>query len=362
MQQHEDIRRMRRIEELIELNKKQSLLYGSPALTARRDAHRIDHKTEIGGTVCMDGRANIQQYTELPIGIFQTFDNVGGKFELGWPLFQDKINEWRAYATKMRRPCLMLTTYHFSRGDGHRGCAGFEYDTGSAVIASRKLRAEFMEDFGQSEWFYTIQCGLETDLEALVLHGNTGDPIDLSTLEEASSPDALFVMIRTLYPDMSESMARDLLPLVEGNIRHINDIRQQERKPVDIQHKEWIIAYGRGFEWISEINMALTVGPFDPNVQGPLITAGKVALDNLKSGRIPATGAGDIVFLTSVPYFEQTGSKPKNAARKARFFARQGYEILQSAPELKELLPRMERLTVTVDQNTRLMNVLERSV
>ena len=78
---------------------------------------------------------------------------------------------------------LMLITYHFSRGDAHRSCAGFAYRTADAVAHVQGVKAQLEHVFGRRHGsVYPLVCGFETDEDALILHGAGGGTLDLSTL------------------------------------------------------------------------------------------------------------------------------------------------------------------------------------
>jgi hypothetical protein len=68
--------------------------------------------------------------------------------------------------------CLPLVTYHFSKGDPHRGCAGHGYDTAAARAGAYSLVEQIERVFGGNHaCVYPIVVGIETDEDSLVLHG-----------------------------------------------------------------------------------------------------------------------------------------------------------------------------------------------
>ncbi len=83
---------------LLDHNREQSAEYCSPDADLWRRKYRIEHPTEIGALKCMDGRLNLAVITQTPPGIIQPFRNLGGQFCLGWPFFQEVIDEWVNYA------------------------------------------------------------------------------------------------------------------------------------------------------------------------------------------------------------------------------------------------------------------------
>lgn len=66
------------------------------------------------------------------MGIMQPYRNLGGRFDLGWPHLCEVLSEHVTSVVREGRRMLMMSSYHFSKGDPHRGCAGFNYDTEAA--------------------------------------------------------------------------------------------------------------------------------------------------------------------------------------------------------------------------------------
>ena len=67
----------------------------------------------------------------------------------------------------------------------------------------------------------------------------------------------------TLFPDMPEQIRQDILPLLLGNMAHVAQIRQTQRA-LNIEHREWMICLGRGFDFMHTPNLALIIGPYSP--------------------------------------------------------------------------------------------------
>ncbi len=341
------------IDRLLKLNLQHSLEY--KALTMERRRYRAEHPTEIAALMCMDGRLNLPVMTKTSLGVIQTFRNLGGKFDIGWPLFQSKFDGWVQYAISRGRSCIILVTYHYARGDVHRGCKGFAYDTSAAREASFKLKEKFDSIYGKGA-VTPIVCGIETDLDALILHGeDDGVSIDLSNVKETTDFE-LIELLRSIYPTMPESFAGDLLPLVRGNILHIAELRAMNRPIEEVEHKEWVLAVGRGFDWMRMVNTAFIVGPFDPNLSGAIGTAAKLLEANINEGRIdPKDG---IVLLTSSAYRDVTGPEHHLVREKSAYLSKFALDVLKR--EAPTLLPYLQVLTGITDLNTREFEVTGR--
>lgn len=317
-------------------NEEQSAAFRSAAARLARTRYRAEHPTEIAAWKCMDGRLNLAVYTKTPPGIIQPFRNIGGRFDLGWPFFAEVIKGWVNYALGRGRRALVLVTYHFSKGDHHRGCAGWKYDTGAAHAAAEKLAEQTTHVFGKSpRMVYPVVIGLETDEEALVLHGVKDGTLNIA---ELTTIEGLEEKVRDLYPDMDLQMVKDFLPLLEGNWEHIREIRASNRPPVELEHREQIIAVGRGFDWLHMPNKALIIGPYSHEWPSAVATAGKIIMGNLNDGRVPKEEG--VLLLISALSRDEEGSFGWNmATEKAKYLQRVAETVLATeVPELKDSL------------------------
>ncbi|NBV77325.1 hypothetical protein EBR66_04140 [bacterium] len=339
---------------ILNRNEEQSAAFRSAAARLARVRYRAEHPTEIAAWKCMDGRLNLSVYTKTPPGIIQPFRNIGGKFDLGWPFFQEVIKEYVKYATHHGRRVLVLVTYHFSKGDHHRGCAGWKYDTGAAHAAADMLAVQAGSVFGTSPRIvYPIVVGIETDEEGLVLHGTDGKTLDLESLKTA---EHIETSIRDLYPDMDPQMVTDLVPLLRGNLEHVSEVRASHRPPIDLEHREQIIAVGRGFDWLHMPNKALIIGPFSHEWPDAVATAGKIILGNLDANRVPKHEG--VLLLVSALSRDEEGSFGWNmATEKAKYLERVSRAILaERVPELSENL---QVLSGVVSGHTRKLHALQ---
>ncbi len=343
---------MKGVENLLELNRKHSEEFMSASVESARRLYRAVHPTEVAAFKCMDGRIHLPYMTGTPLGIISPWRNIGGRFDTGWGLFGSELREWQEYAIRRGRHGLCLVTYHFSVGDTHRGCKGFNYDVEESKRFTADLVSQFNRVLGQSA-FYTVHVGVETDEDALILHGERGGVVQVVDLLDHAEP-SLEKILADLYPSMAAEIRRDFLPLVMGNIRHIKQIKASQRPVTEIEHKESILAFGRGFDWLHVANRALIVGPFDPEFADVVATAGGIILDNLKAGQIQAD---EIVLLISSP-FRDAGSERRYMVEKTRYLQAAALASLSSRPELQELLPHLQILTGVVNMHDRRLQVL----
>ncbi|MFA5155015.1 MAG: hypothetical protein WC453_01130 [Patescibacteria group bacterium] len=337
-----------KIEWLLDLNKQHSdeFVRTRPS----RQLYRVNHPTEIAAFKCMDGRIHIPLVTHTPLGILRPYRNIGGYFDLGWPLLGEDVKNWVDYGISKGRKSLIIVTYHYSKGDGHRGCAGFHYDRDAAFDFTVKFHNQVNRFFGHNnQVVFPIVMGLETDTDSLVFHPQDpkGSNIVYCSEKMSDKSDYLSGVINELYPDMDSVVRQDIIPLIHGNINHIREVRESNRDLTEMQHNEWVLGVGRGFDWLHEPNTALLVGPFDPDLSKPIITAISIIADNMKSGRISDDG---FLVLSSAP-FKQKGVDENRAKEKANFFRSYIKKIL--ADNYPDLLGKAKFIAVTVDEHTR---------
>ena len=313
-----------------------SIGFQSPESFLSRSRYIAQHPTAVFAFNCMDGRINISVATGTPPGIIVPFRNLGGRFDLGWPHFGEVLSEHVRNMVGQGRRTLVLITYHYSKGDSHRGCAGFNYDTDAARTHAFEIKRQVEAVFGDGhDTVYPLVCGFETDEDALVLHVSGGDTLDLSTVSSASH-DTLSALLARLYPGMPDQMRQDLLPLVQGNIAHISKIRRSNRE-LDTEHHEWIIGIGRGFDWLRAPNLALLIGPYSPDLAEPIRKAAGIIGANMQTRRIPDDG----FLLLAESLYHEIGIDRARAELKSAFLAEFAAGIIQAEfPNLTRIKPR----------------------
>ena len=321
-----------RIEWLFQIARDHSARFSSPEAYLARQRYQARHPTAIIVFKCMDGRINIPIATRIPKGIIQPFRNLGGMFDMGWPHLGEVISHSVLDVARQGRRVLMLITYHFSKGCPERGCAGFDYDTGAAQRHTETIRQQMEHVFGLDHaTVYPLVCGFETDEDALILHGQDGQQLNVAELAEGDL-DGLAHRLCELYPDMHRQMRDDLIPLIKGNFEHVAEVRTTERE-LNIEHREWIICVGRGFDFLHMPNLALIIGPYSPNLADPVRKAAGIIRANMEAGRIPDDG---FLLLASSPY-QHIGVDRARTELKARFLSQFSAEVIRQAqPELAE--------------------------
>lgn len=303
-----------RIDWLFDIAARYSAAFSSPEAYLARKRYLAEHPTDIMVMKCMDGRINIPIATNTPKGIIQPVRNLGGMFNLGWPHLGEMVANHVQNVVSHGRRMLNIITYHYSKGDPQRGCAGFNYDTDAARAHTYEIRAQVEHVFGLGHaTVYPLVCGFETDEDALVLHGSNGDTLNVAELG-AQDRDSLHLRLASLFPDMPRQMREDMLPLILGNIDHIAEVRQTKRE-LDIEHREWMICIGRGFDFLHMPNLALIIGPYSPDLADPIRKAAGIIQSNMQAGRIPDDG---FLLLASAPY-DEIGVDRARAELKARF-------------------------------------------
>jgi hypothetical protein len=335
-----------RIDWLFDLARRHAIEYSSPEAYLARRRYLAEHPTAILVLKCMDGRINIPIATNTPKGIIQPFRNLGGMFNLGWPHLGEVLAHEVQGVVSAGRRALVFITYHYSKGDPHRGCAGFNYDTAAAYAHTREIRAEVEHTFGVGHGtVYPLVCGFETDEDALILHGSGGATLNVAELSRADSA-SLGPRLAALFPDMPEQVRADLIPLILGNIEHIAEVRGASRE-LDIEHREWIICVGRGFDFLHMPNLALIIGPYSPDLADPIRKAAGIIRSNMTAGRIRGDG---FLLLASSPYAD-IGVDRARAELKARFLSRFAADVVRGVDP--DLAARMHVRTAVLNWRSR---------
>jgi hypothetical protein len=344
-----------RIDWLLALADRHGKTFRSPEAWLARERYLAEHPTAIAVLKCMDGRINIPVATNTPPGILMPFRNLGGMFDLGWPHLGEVLAHHVLRMTSSGRRVLMLITYHWSKGNPLRGCAGFNFDTAAAIAHTLEIRRQVEHIFGSGHnTVYPLVCGFETDDEALMIHGSDSGVLDLGGIA-ARDTTTLEPRLSALLPDMPRQMRADLLPLLRGNLEHISQIRDQARRHermLDVEHREWMICLGRGFDFLHTPNIALIIGPYSPDLADPLRKAAGIIDDNMKTGRIPDDG---FLLLASVPY-DEIGVDRARAELKSHFLSRFAAEVLRS--EFGTLAAKMYKHTAVLDWRSRSLELL----
>jgi hypothetical protein len=340
-----------RVAWLFDLVRQHGRTYAAPEAWLDRQRYQALHPTAVMVMKCMDGRINIPIATGTPRGIIQPFRNLGGMFHLGWPHLGELVQSAVDREVRQGKQVLMLITYHYAEGDPRRGCAGFHFRTADARAHAFGLREEFSTLFGrQHQTVYPLVCGFETDEEALVLHGADGAELNMAEVDERALPE-LPARLRQLWPDMPQRVQQDLLPMLRGNAAHIAALRQTERS-LHIDHREWIIFVGRGFDWLHLPNQALIIGPYSPDLDHPIRQAAGIIRANMLAGRIPDDG---FLLMSSVPY-EDIGVDHARAALKSRFLARFAADVIRR--EFADLGPKMSVRESVLNWHQRALELL----
>lgn len=340
-----------RIDALFALSRQHAEHFYSAGAWLSRQRYLAQHPTSIVVMKCMDGRIHIPHATRTPLGIITPFRNLGGIFDLGWPYLGELLTDTIVDAANAGRGTLLLITYHFSHGSQARGCAGFGCDTQAAKAHAYAIARQAGQLFGEDhQQVYPLVCGFETDSDALILHGQ--DEAVLDVHEWVGQPiEALSAHLQAICPDMPSDIHRDLLPLLEGNLAHVNDFLGVERK-LDIEHREWAICIGRGFDFLHLPNTALIIGPYGPDLAEPIGTAATIIEANMQAGRIPDDG---FMLLASTPY-QHSGVDRARAMLKSRFLSDFAEQVIRREHPL--LAQKMRRHTAVVHWPTRRLDSL----
>ena len=186
------------------------------------------------------------------------------------------------------------------------------------------------------------------------------EKIEAEKLGQDEFEDSILREIARLLPHIPQVVQRDLLPLVMNNIRHIGEVRKANRPIAELEHKEWVIAVGTGFDWLHLPNTAFIIGSYDPNFQEAIriaTTLIRKRIEESEKGKALIKEGNRIVILTSAPYRESTGTQPRLARKRALFYEKVARDIFkETAPDLG---PYLESFVGTVDLNNRKFHKIE---
>ncbi|WP_028669721.1 carboxysome shell carbonic anhydrase domain-containg protein [Saccharospirillum impatiens] len=341
-----------RIDWLLDLSRIHSKRFCDPENHLARQRYQAEHSTEIVALKCMDGRIHLPYATQTPMGIIRPFRNLGGIFDLGWPYLGDLLADLVGETVSQGRRVLVIITYHFSKGDSARGCAGFDCDQAAALAHAQQIKQQVETIFGAGhQTVYPLVCGFETDEDALTLHHENGVYLDLSTLVNQAR-EQVKSDIESVFSDMPDQIRHDLMPLVEGNLRHIVEIRKSRRE-LAVEHREWILCVGRGFDFLHVPNIALIIGPYSPDLSHPIQKAAAIIQSNMDKGRVPDDG---FLLLCSAPY-QEPGPDRARAEMKARFMAAFTARVIDECQPL--LAKKMIRQTAILNWPTRRLEIFD---
>ncbi len=322
---------------LIERNRQKSDEFIKPGNRLQRQEYRERHPTEICAYKCMDGRLNLPLITGVPQGIIQPYRQMGGIFDLGDPYLGSLIERWVTYAVSKKRKCLVLSTYHFSKGDHKRGCAGHKEDTAEAVRWAKKLvnqHCVIFGELGQNSVVYPVVVGIETDSDGLVFHGDEGRTFFVSENLNLNNTE-IHSRILNLYPRMPKEIMDDLLVLVLGNLERARNHQKNPKNSPDLVHGESVICIGRGFSWLHEPNKALIIGPYNNSIftiEKAIETAGRIVLKNVLEGRVsPKDG---VTVMCSSLYLEEGMNRMRETAKAYSLYQVAKKVLSEKVPEL----------------------------
>ena len=299
----------------------------------------------------MDSRVNFSLLTMTPSGVLQPWRNLGGRFNYGWPHFQELTRKWYKHASRegSLKP-LMVHTYHFSESKKELGGRGWNCDTEASKKHCFELRNQCERLFGARS-VCAVSIGIETDTNALIVHSADETVLDMRTLPD---PRLVAISLSRMFPHFPTKVITDFAHLLAGNSEHISRIKLSQRTPEETDHKEWALMVGRAFDWLHIPDLALIVGPFDYNLETPIRTAASLILENIVSKRVDPNKYGIVMMSASPVYDRGNGIELSGARMKAEFLAALTMRIIErDFPALDEY---MYPLVGTVDMQTRIFH------
>lgn len=351
------------IQEVIGINRKCSAFFNDPGQRTARKFRRAMENYFKMWTTCGDGRVNIPNVTQMPLGVSKYFRNIGGRFNLEWEKFDTAVNNYYLYHLKEEgKGSIVFLNYHKSKGSIMRGCKGFNYDEEAAIKAMYELREQFYFLHGKkTEAIIPLVCGLETDEDALIFHGSKGHIFNLALVDmtllnnEVELKRFLQHEFKRLYPWMLRQAIDDLVFIARNNLEHIQEVRRTNRPITELVHTERAVILGRGADLVYEDNFALRIGMYSDEAEEAIREALGIVKDNLESGRIDR--AKGFVLMSSASYGAENGLTPERAILRAKGYRKLGLKVVkESYPEMQEY---MHQLTAISSLDSRQFKIIE---
>lgn len=320
---------------------------------------------------CMDGRVNFLAMTNKQAGIAKVLKQRGGVFDLAFNYFGTIMIESYKNAIRYGKDVLVFASYHYDKHDDHFGCAGHNYETGKAIDCAENIIQQFFRIFRDRGVFDAVMIGIETRSESLVFHGRDSSKVYKTIDHINTSKEKIFYALRELYPDMKEAVFNDLVEYALGNQQYLKKHEDKITKDLQVDHKERVIAVGRGHEFIFQTtgkdgdeplaNFCLSVGPYNDKFKEEIKTSLKVIFDNIiKRGMDVSDG---FVLFASAIYENQNVAKCW-AIEKAEKYAKDAIDVLSEDSDfMKEIrsviVPHLIIVTAIIDKNTRKMDIMD---
>lgn len=346
---HEDI-----VDTVLRINGAMVTLYRDDE--PRRKKLREEHPTVLAAGKCMDGRVNLALAAGYPLGVITPYRSLGGGFTLDQPFYAAQLKALVERARAEGRQVAYLSAYHYSSTQPALGCKGFSFDTG-------KARAHIERLAGQISSIWAPHCqamavGLETDREELVFHGKH-DIRSSQFFDRAGNADLDYIAteLRRAFPAMSRQMAFDLAALLHGNVLRTRELTERPKPPIDLDHRERIMAVGRGFDYLTYVlpNGVIVVNDYMGMIEAIGKQAG-ILLENLQ--RNPQASG---LLMVCIP-FDDPDSPDYRLAKIAseELYGRVLGLLRGTHPELLDL-QQVKHLVVVKHTRTKQIEVLHRS-
>jgi sulfate adenylyltransferase subunit 1 len=344
-----------RIDWLFGLADRHSTIFRSPEAWLARERYLAEHPTAIAVLKCMDGRINIPVATNTPVGILMPFRNLGGIFDLGWPHLGEVLAHQVQRVVSAGRNVVFLVTYHYSQGDPRRA-APVSVRHGSGDRPHLRDPPPGRTHFRHRSW-HRLSAGLR-------LRDRRGCAGDSRHSRRQARPGNLDFELtgrrsNCASPPCCRTCRHACVPIccrcctaiwnISKNVRA--QIRRNERL-LDIEHREWMICLGRGFDFLHTPNIALIIGPYSPNLDVPIRRAAGIIEANMQAGRIPDDG---FLLLASVPY-DEIGVDRARAELKSRFLSSFAADVIRA--EFPRLGEQMSMRTAVLDWRSRTLETI----
>ncbi|MEI6649949.1 MAG: hypothetical protein WCL23_00775 [Candidatus Moraniibacteriota bacterium] len=252
---------------------------------------------------------------------------------------------------------LYIQTYHFSKSDGQKCCAGQKYDADKARLSGEFETETARRIYRFKRFVYPILIGIETDLGEAIIHGYDGSMLRSSEIGSMSD-DAIYTRLYTMFRDttfnksLPEKLKYYILErLIKGNVRYISEDHTETNEVLQRQH-QFVLGMGTGL-FAFPAGRVLIIPPFPLDKKLELIKGARLIRKVFDAGRIKHENG---FILSTSTMFDNPDDWPWAAEETLRFARFVDKTIKKGAKDLYErmtvlpvIMNRIDRMTTIID-------------
>jgi hypothetical protein len=328
-----------------------------------RQAYRRAYPTQFAICECSDERVDLATVTDTLPGIFQTWANIGCRFDFeNWDRFKRSFGGLVAYVKTHRQKMVVIVLDHFSRSDNRKfGCAGHQCDLAQTRASSESLKRQIEKIYPHDPDIRVIHVSKETDEGALLFHSDGNGIFDLGMIRVKLPLGAIRTDFEVMYQNtkrpFTDQQLSDLAAIASRNLSYLQKVRASPGRSSCFGHRGWVLNVGQGsMGWLRKHHTALVISPFDPRFKDRVRIAGNVLAASTRRKDFDRNQG--ITLLSSAPFRPSHPASLNAAEQKALDLDQEAMAVLERNEELR---PYLSHLVVTVNMETCEANILDGS-